>query len=170
MGTRVRGEASVVEIAPGRYLFALLDGNKEAELAMVLFFPDPAPRTFERARQLETLRGVREVSRDRYPLLVTFDDLNDPTTVRRVDPADLAATFGPGVTLRRITLEITDKKMTKGRVVNLLQWLASWPKIDPAINEGRTETLRYPNESPRGYAHPFHPCIHPMNRCLLRKY
>ena len=134
MGTRVKGEAAVVEIAPGKYLFALIDGNDEAELALVLFFPDPAPNTFERARQLETLRGTRLVPRDRYPLLVTFDDIADPTTVRRVDPGNLAATFGPGVSLRRITLEITDDKVTNGEAGSLLAWLGQHPepKLGPA--------------------------------------
>lgn len=143
MGTRVRGEASVVEVAPGRYLFALLDGNNEAELALVLFFPDPAPDTFERARRLKTLRGVRDVPRDRYPLLVTFDDMADPTTVRKVDPANLAAIFGPGVSLRRITLEITDEGVTAGKVERVLGWLGPYPepKLGPATR--RTSNIPF---------------------------
>ncbi|MEP4423828.1 MAG: hypothetical protein ABJ354_20510, partial [Nitratireductor sp.] len=111
----------------------------------------------ERRSDYETLypkiagfRGVREVAREAYPLLVTFTDIADPTTVRRVDPDDLAATFGPGVALKRITLEITDEKVTEGRVKAVLGWM-NVPKIDPAINDGRSETLRYPNTSPRGY-------------------
>lgn len=29
-------------------------------------------------------------------MLMTFTDVNDPTTVRRIDPAGLAPTFDPG--------------------------------------------------------------------------
>jgi hypothetical protein len=35
------------------------------------------------------------------PLLVRFRDMNDPKTLERVDPNDLAASFGPGVYLKR---------------------------------------------------------------------
>jgi hypothetical protein len=146
IGTRVKGEAAVVEIAPGKYLFALIDGDDEAELAFTLFFPDPAPSTFERARQLETLRVARAVPRDRYPLLAIFDDIADPRTVRRVDPDNLAATFGPGVSLRRITLEITDEKVTKGKIKSLLPWL-DWSR-EQFLAFGNGETpLRIPREA-----------------------
>lgn len=60
-----------------------------------------------------------------YPPLVTFTDLADPKTVRRVDPSDLAATFGSGYTLKAITLEITDDKVTEGNVGRILPWLAT---------------------------------------------
>jgi hypothetical protein len=69
----------------------------------------------ERPAFLEQIRQVRDVPRDKYPLLVTFTDIADPKTVTKVDPDNLAATFGPGVALKRITLEITDEKVTEGR-------------------------------------------------------
>jgi len=60
--------------------------------------------------------------------MVTFDDITDPATVRRVDPADLAASFGPGVSLKAVTLEITRAPVTEGRVEAVLEWLvAVWP-------------------------------------------
>jgi hypothetical protein len=41
-----------------------------------------------------------ELPREPYrPLLVTFADINDPASVQRVDPDDLAASFGPGYAL-----------------------------------------------------------------------
>jgi hypothetical protein len=143
--SNLSGEAVALEIAPGRYLFVLLKGLPNS---FKIFFPGEAPVAV--ADRFETLREARELSPDQYPLLVTFTDINDPTTVRKVDPDNLAATFGPGVSLKRVTLEITHEKVTEGKVESLLTWL-DWPKVDPAINGGRTETLRYPNESPRGY-------------------
>ena len=41
----------------------------------------------------------------------------------RVDPADLAATFGAGFALREITLEVTDDAVTEGVVEGVLGWL-----------------------------------------------
>lgn len=125
MGGKVSaGEASFVEIEPGRYLFALLGEDME-DLAFDVFFT--RTRTGEdreeMADQLEVLRDTREVPRERYPLLVTFDDIDDPATVKRVDPDDLAASFGPGVSLKRITLTITDEPVTEGEVEKVLGWL-----------------------------------------------
>lgn len=115
------GEAVVLEVAPGRYLFALLGAPNPFEV----FFPREAP--VEVAPQLEVLRETRAVPRRQYPTLVTFADVADPTTVARVDPDDLAASFGPGVALRGMTLEITDDPVTEGVVEGVLGWL-SWPR------------------------------------------
>lgn len=123
MGGRVvAGEASFVEIAPGRYLFALLDNGTE-QIPYYTFFSANDKDRERQAAALETMRGVRDVPRERYPLLVTFTDIADPTTVRKVDPDNLAATFGSGVSLKHITLEITDETMTEGEVENVLGWL-----------------------------------------------
>ena len=65
----------------------------------------------------------RDVPRKHYPLLVTFDDINDPASVRRVDPGDLSATFGPGYRLNDVTLSIMDEPLTKGVVEIVLGWL-----------------------------------------------
>ncbi|NGM45754.1 hypothetical protein G5B31_09410 [Rhodobacter sp. SGA-6-6] len=115
----LRGEAVVVEVAPGRYLFALLNGMPTP---FPVFFPGEAP--VEMAGRLEDLRESREVPPDLYPLLVTFDDVADPKTVRRVEPSDLVASFGPGVALTSVTLEITDEAVTEGRVEEVLGWIS----------------------------------------------
>lgn len=49
-----------------------------------------------------------------YPTLVTFADPADPRSIEQVVPTDLAATFGPGVRLKRITLAVTDDAVTTG--------------------------------------------------------
>ncbi len=46
--------------------------------------------------RLEHMRESRALARENYPLLVTFDNINDPASVRRVDPGDLPASFGRG--------------------------------------------------------------------------
>lgn len=54
------------------------------------------------------------------PLLVTFGDLSDPASVMRVDPADLALSFGAGFALREITLEVTDDAVTEGQLAEVI--------------------------------------------------
>ena len=75
---------------------------------------------------LAKARGVRTVQPEDYPMLVTFADVNDPASVMLVDAANLAATFGPGYRLQSITLEITDEKVTKGEVEEVLGWINSF--------------------------------------------
>ena len=123
MGCQVRGEAVPVEIAPGNVLFALLKAapgstNYPAKVAYHVFFPNRELTTVEeRGDQLARgIQGVQPLPKKNYPLLVTFTDITDPKTVQQVDPENLAATFGPGVSLKRITLEITDEPVTAGRI------------------------------------------------------
>ena len=42
-------------------------------------------------------------------MMETFQDIADPTCVRLVNPADLAASFVTGVWLKSVTLEVTDE-------------------------------------------------------------
>ncbi|GJL68036.1 MAG: hypothetical protein NPIRA06_06710 [Nitrospirales bacterium] len=49
------------------------------------------------------MRETRDFKPKNYPLLVAFMDINDPTSVKEVDLDNLAATFGPGVSLKRLT-------------------------------------------------------------------
>ncbi|MEJ6388505.1 hypothetical protein [Gymnodinialimonas ulvae] len=64
-----------------------------------------------------------ELTEGFWPRLVTFADLHAPSTITTVDPGNLAETFGQGVRLVSITLEITDEPRTSGIVEPLLQWL-----------------------------------------------
>jgi hypothetical protein len=130
------GEATVVEIVPGRYLFALIEGSEER-------FAMAAIDRFRGMTRGEWLRRVPRqtepviLTGEAMPMLVTFDDVAKPETVRLVDPADLAASFGPGVSLKAMTLEITDEPVTEGRLDALLGWLGQYPetpmlsKIEP---------------------------------------
>ncbi len=56
------------------------------------------------------------------PLLVRFKNLADPGTIEKLDPDDLVRTFGEGVRLRWITVQITDDPVTTG-IVKKLPWL-----------------------------------------------
>lgn len=73
-----------------------------------------------------------------WPLMVTFDDVSDPKTLRKVHPADLAASFGPGVRLKGVTLEVTKAAETKGKVEPVLGWLEAVGR-DRANLKGKPE-------------------------------
>lgn len=149
LGCQIQGEAVSLAMAPGHVLFGLLTGaprstNYPDKVAYHVFFPDRTLTTVEeRGDRLEReFRGeVRDLPRQYYPLLVTFTDINDPKTVQQVDPDNLAATFGPGVSLKRITLEITDEPVTEGKLESVLGWLDDLKKYRTDPNNPFTNTL-----------------------------
>jgi hypothetical protein len=145
----VRGEAVVVEVAPGKYLFVLLDGM--GDLARVSFteqFPSLRSGEFDHwARSIERHRGTAAVPRDAYPMMVSFTDIAEPTSVMQVDPEKLASTYGEGYSLAEVTLEITDEVVTTGVVETMLYWWME--KRSGPYNE--MSPLRLPDNSPRGW-------------------
>jgi hypothetical protein len=62
--------------------------------------------------QLLGQSGPRDVPFIALPQLVTFLDINDKRTERIVSPSDLSASFGAGIELSRVVLELTDGAIT----------------------------------------------------------
>lgn len=128
INTKVRGEAVSVDLPDGKVLFALLRSRESVDAASGYAYKALRPAQhrgdyafIERTKELKRMRGTGLLPRDAYPMLVTFGDLNDPTSVVRVDPDNLAGVFGEGVALRRITVEITGDPVTTG-IENQLKW------------------------------------------------
>ncbi len=132
------GEAAVVELPGGRYLFALHSDLKTLALAATLWRNENREDANVVYSRIENARDSRVVPPKLYPILVTFTDLSDPKSVKLVDPANLAATFGQGYLLKSITLEITDEDVTKGRIEKLLPWLGQYP--EPPLCKPTSET------------------------------
>jgi hypothetical protein len=116
------GEAVVVEVAPRKYLFVLLEENMpQAEL---IYFPGEPP--LKSTHKLNDVKGkVVDVPSDQYPLMVTFGSLADPKSIKQVLPNDLAAAFGSGYRLKSVKLEIVVGPVTIGKIEELLPWLKS---------------------------------------------
>lgn len=146
----LRGEAATVDLGEGRYLFALLRSKSEVDWAkQVMFLLTPSVRSNDgkdyEATFQEMLKRTGEIELPGYfrnsghiknrparPMLVTFGNIDDPTSVEEVDPDDLAATFGDGVSLKRITVQMTDDPVTTG-IEKRLEWLSEYPepRLDP---------------------------------------
>lgn len=157
---RVRGEAVAVDLPNGRTLFALLRSDNDidwASRAMFMLAPD-GPRDAKdsfvaRYDNLLRLKGTLVLprtwppqahlsERSAYPMLVTFADERDPASVTEVDPDDLAASFGAGVKLRRITVALTDDPVTTG-IERRLGWLGK-------VYDMNLRTEDFPEEFPVG--------------------
>ena len=128
---KVRGEAVTVDLPGGKVLFALLSKPGFHDGAVQFPFDGLKPKPYHgeyapirQAEELKGIRGIGELPKEAFPMLVTFDDLSDPATAREVDPDDLAASFGEGVKLRRITVEMTSESVTTG-IEKRLRWLTN---------------------------------------------
>lgn len=132
---RVTGEALAVEVAPGRWLFALLKGDKgwQGEPGLNAGYAIAVPLGLH-ARSPEGVDAILATPKDTpitlppeaWPMLVTFDDISRPETVRRLDPGDLAAVFGDGVRLEAVTLEVAEEIVSLGNPSALFVWWDSF--------------------------------------------
>lgn len=150
------GEAVVVEVAPGRFLFALLKGAGTTEYmgsVAAASISGREGRVIDGAlfAEVEGKRGRAAgeipVPEGQYPMLVTFGDIADPASVTLVDPGDLAASFGPGVRLKAVTLEVKDESVTEGVVEGVLGWISRAefivpPEMQPELLEDTTAEQR----------------------------
>ncbi|MBL8902712.1 MAG: hypothetical protein JNK83_05420 [Rhizobiales bacterium] len=129
----IKGEAAVVDLGGGHYLFALLshadDSGYMARLApRIVVDRDQLVWSLEAITRAKALSGPLEVPPKHFPMLVTFTDINDPKSVKEVNPANLGATFGAGYALQSLTLEVTDEPVLGGKIESLLNWLSAYPE------------------------------------------
>lgn len=114
------GEATVVDLGTRGFLFCLFpaDGHRwGTNIQRMSYFQEYLPftlfpqtdRTEPYPIYIDRLRSTHrrfDLELKHLPLLVRFRDTNDPSSVERVDPFDLAEAFGPGVRLVSARFEI----------------------------------------------------------------
>lgn len=158
VGVSLRGEAVAVDLGRGQTLFALLRSESSLDWASwIMLWLTRAPTYREGHDQLSERVDAMLINRqiieiparftrhfgsgpggeDARPILVRFANIADSRTVEKVDPDDLAASFGPGVRLRRITAQLTEDQVTTG-LKSQLTWLGNFqePRLDPAYEGG----------------------------------
>lgn len=130
----VYGEAVAIDLPCGDALFTLLKfGTRSEGLArMSMRALDPAyDNDFARSgRALARRKHVREeaiVATADYPLMARFRDIADASTIERVHPDDMTASFGPGYAVKKISVLLTRRRMTKG-ISKRLPWLKHFGK------------------------------------------
>jgi hypothetical protein len=164
-----RGEAVTVDLGERGVIFALLKDverpqggryHASPEYFVGSAFPAGAGQADPvRSNMARFARGgeSRALAPDELPLLVRFRDINDPKTVERVDPANLAAAFGPGVRLSAARIETVPSGLWPFNLFDLpgpqalfgvpitrgietrLGWLPEY--YDKLLDGGRYETI-----------------------------
>lgn len=123
----LKGEAVTVELPDGRLLFAINLGEHVDFMQPT----DGMSRLFRRygrgaPKPISIWSNSRRLKASDYdnfmPMLVTFDDVNDPSTARLVEPDELDAEFGPGFKLHRITINQTNERVSEG-IEEYLPWM-----------------------------------------------
>jgi hypothetical protein len=146
VNTRVKGEALYLDLGPGkRPLIALLTkrlpdniGPSEAMrwrhwggdapttvLGLLNGEKFPLPDMLDYVARFRPWRGQSAITTADLPDLVTFSDISEPASVTSVDPDDLSATLGDGVSWKSVTLEVTNDVLTSG-IERQLPWLPSY--------------------------------------------
>jgi len=138
---KLRGEALYLDLGPGtRPLIALLtsklhphgepapwtrNAGPDGWFWLRLYGQAPSFNFWDDVARIARLRGPRKIAPDDLPDLVTFADINDPKTVIEIDPNDLQATLGQGVTWNEITFESTNEPITSG-IRTKLPWIETY--------------------------------------------
>ena len=141
--TTVTGEALYLDLGPGnRPLIALIgkafeNPSSRRRRYWTISGPDPffvlrlygdeqpAKDMLEAVERFATWRGPRVIEIEDLPDLVTFTDITDPRSVKRVEPHSLATALGRDVRWKSMTLEITDEPLSTG-IEKRLPWLTSY--------------------------------------------
>jgi len=123
--TQAKGEAIFVDLGHGKNLLAILgfgpsgtDGRKIFGLTRAALAPGKDVDWKDEYK----LKGKGELPSDYIPTLITFADLGDPKTARRVKPADLGTAFGPGYSFLRAVVETTSERITRSIDQKLPWW------------------------------------------------
>lgn len=140
VSSRVRGEAVAVDLPSGPTLFALLRSEDHGNWANFVMLKLAAPHQTEiyvpfeeKFKTMLAHSGPIEVpakwragypaETSAYPMLVTFGDPANPTSIKRVDPNDLHSTYGLGVRLSSITVQLVEEGITTSNIDGRLPWL-----------------------------------------------
>ncbi len=140
------GEAFAVDLGPRGAFFVLLsqdhdrpascDAGRGALACYFKFYVNDLPNGLVSLLKVTAFAfsgAAQDLTPDQLPLLVRFRDINDPATVERVDPDRLELSFGPGVKIVRVRVELTSARMTTG-IARRLPWLN---KLDDRVLSGK---------------------------------
>lgn len=178
MRTDFRGEAVAVDIGDRGTLFVLLTGARccpDEPFSAEHGYGEPEWLPNEifdlqvgRNRDLGRLRSLDKeanVPFNRLPMMVRFGDINDPTTVRQVNPYDLEASFGEGVSLSSVRLETTWAWLSTG-IDERLPWFHRSHPPGTRLKAIIYGDAQMPASTPRGIV--FSRFKKPSNRRAIR--
>lgn len=143
--TSVKGEAVVIDLGKRGVVFALVGHDSYRELYSA--FPVKAPASIEGTVYYDSLKPstTAELKDVRArPKLVTFENLNDPKTIKPIYYGKMEGVLGEGVRLKSITVEITDEPVTWG-IEKWLPWIPNY--YNKRLDGNRYGTVKATNKT-----------------------
>lgn len=124
--TGLYGEIPYIRLNANKFLFAL-----------VLYKPILPTQIYAQQFQIDqyddlviklmtTSTQIINLHNDQVPIFFTFDDINDPKTLREIDESQLSQYFGEGYKFQSISLQLTNEKPTQGSIYKALPWLRGY--------------------------------------------
>lgn len=157
--TSIQGEAVTVDLGERGWLFCMMThdmsrrGSLDADFLLGAVFPGGTDNWEVWFRQIKTMTARTSLPHDvplqALPLLARFRDPNLPLEVEGADPQHLDQVFGPGVSLTRATIQITDAPVSwsiydrwpwtrdlRGSIAHTYNVPAEWPAVVAQIHGG----------------------------------
>lgn len=132
-----KGEAVVVDLGERGTLFAIMDYDGAYQVVFKAFPNAAGGLTPDGIRYYSALKNAKaELIPGEIPefaRLVTFTDLKNPKTVKGVDYRHLDKTFGQGVKIKSVTIEMTNDAVTWG----IEKWLTWLPELKMSYLSGQ---------------------------------
>lgn len=108
-GIGMKGDAVFLDLGEGKNIIAILAHGKDGSEDRIGTLAREAFATAGRKVQfkdVKQLTGKVPVQGNLIPTLVTFTDLNEPTTAKVLDIGDIDTSFGKGYRLQSVSLEM----------------------------------------------------------------
>lgn len=123
----VIGEAVFVDLGDGKNIVVTFrarvrEGSALKLPSKIFEFPPHDKSKTKTGIRAAMKAGVRGVPIAMLPFTVTFPDVRDPLSVRKLDPSDIGKYFGDGYSIKQATIQITGKPAKEG-LVSKLPWL-----------------------------------------------
>ena len=124
VGYEVSGEATVVEVEPGKYLIAAL-GVAQGRIPEAFHEEFSGLSRREWLKEIPSLGRAARLPKSQMPRLLAFDGVGSIVTLQ---PEELSEFFGNGVSLNTVTLEVTDEPVTHGIASSLVERILNAPQ------------------------------------------
>ena len=122
---KVYGEATYVDLGGGRYLFATIGESSTSTMAIRTLQPGyPRRWSFEDFyEEFTSLKKPLVIPEDKYPLLVTFGNINEPESVMQITSNTIRDIIGENISIKTIIVEETIESETYDNLPKSMNWI-----------------------------------------------
>lgn len=157
---RIRGEAAAVRLPSGALVLVLLNdanyGDAAQRLAFAAYgasFTDigPDPDTFALLKRLKAHREIVQLPRGDYPMVIKFENLNDPRSAVLADPGSIEIYRGGRVFIESIKIQITSDSL-EYKLADMFPWWDDY--LDKYLDGGTISITKFQDKSVRARVGP----------------